>query len=232
MTLSFLRRRCLTIESGLDAGADAGWSLPLPLWERSDRIADVNAAVTLFVYTPPTISPGVSQAYRQASACMLRFKVLASVVPLLIAAAFARGGLLPGSRPCIAIGDTSVEIADLPWQAQLHVSFTDDPAAATVRVQIADSAEAADFAVVDDVDSPEAGACEANAATQLVAIFATPSAAAPVIYLSPDGPADYRIFVRSKSFTARDAAALIVGASGTPPPASRLALNISGLTLH
>jgi hypothetical protein len=35
-----------------------------------------------------------------------------------------------------------------------------------------------------------------------------------VIYLSHSGPADYRIFVRSKTFTARDAAALIVGASG------------------
>jgi hypothetical protein len=35
-----------------------------------------------------------------------------------------------------------------------------------------------------------------------------------VIYLSPDGPADYRIFVRSKTFTAREAAALIVGAGG------------------
>jgi hypothetical protein len=35
-----------------------------------------------------------------------------------------------------------------------------------------------------------------------------------VIYLSQTGPADYRIFVRSKTFTPRDAAALIVGASG------------------
>ena len=35
-----------------------------------------------------------------------------------------------------------------------------------------------------------------------------------MIYLSPDGPADYRIFVRSKTFTARDAAALVVGAGG------------------
>jgi hypothetical protein len=35
-----------------------------------------------------------------------------------------------------------------------------------------------------------------------------------VIYLSHDGPADYRIFVRSKTFSAREAAALIVGASG------------------
>jgi hypothetical protein len=145
---------------------------------------------------------------------MLRFKILASAVPLLIVAVFARGGLMPGPHPCIAIADTSVQIATVPWHADLHVSFTDDPALATVRVQLTDSAEAADFAVVDDVDSAETGACDANAATQLVAISAGPSGSAPVIYLSPEGPADYRIFVRSKTFSARDAAALIVGAGG------------------
>src|SRR4030088_208331 len=98
---------------------------------------------------------------------MLRIKILASVVPLIAVAVFARGGLLPGPRPCIAIADISVQITSIPWQAQLHVSLTDDSAAATLRVQIADSAEAADFAVVDDVDTAEAGACEANAATRL-----------------------------------------------------------------
>jgi hypothetical protein len=145
---------------------------------------------------------------------MLRFKILASAVPLIVAAVFARGELLPGTHPCITIGEASVQIASVPWQAQLHVSFTSDPAISTVRVQIADSADAADFAVVDDVDSPEAGACEANAMTRFVAISAHAAAAAPVIYLSHSGPADYRIFVRSKTFTARDAAALIVGANG------------------
>jgi hypothetical protein len=115
---------------------------------------------------------------------------------------------------CITIGEASLQIADLPWQAQLHVSFTSDPSAATVRVQISNSADAADFAVVDDIDGREAGACEANAAARFVAISAGRSMSAPVIYLSHDGPADYRIFVRSKTFTARDAAALIVGASG------------------
>jgi hypothetical protein len=120
--------------------------------------------------------------------------------------------LLPGTHPCIAVADTSVQIASMPWHADLHVAFTDDPAAATVRVQISDNPEAADFAVVDDVDSAESGACEANAATRLVAISATPAGGAPVIYLSHDGPADYRIFVRSKTFTLRDAAALVVGA--------------------
>src|SRR5471032_1066693 len=105
---------------------------------------------------------------------MLRFKILASAVPLLVVAVLARGELLPGQRPCIAIGDTSVQITSMPWQAQLQVSFTDDPATATVRVQISENAEAADFAVVDDIDSPEAGACEVNAGTRLVAISADP----------------------------------------------------------
>jgi hypothetical protein len=145
---------------------------------------------------------------------MLRFKILVSALPLIVAAAFARGELFPGPRPCITIGEASVQIAELPWQAQLHVSFTSDPKAATVRVQIADSADAADFAVVDDADSPEAGACEANATTRFVAISAARSVSSPVIYLSHAGPADYRVFVRSKTFTARDAAALIVGANG------------------
>ena len=145
---------------------------------------------------------------------MLRFKILASVVPLIVAAVFARDEFSTGSRPCIAIGGASVQIASLPWQAQLQVSFTSDPSTATVRVQLSESAGAADFAVVDDVDSREAGACEASGATRWVAISASPSATAPVIYLSQDGPADYRIFVRSKSFSVRDAAALLVGASG------------------
>jgi hypothetical protein len=89
-----------------------------------------------------------------------------------------------------------------------------------VRVQLTDNAAAADFAVLDDVDSAEAQAgsqgCEVNAATRFVAISANPSASEPVIYLSPDGPAHYRIYVSSKRFSPRDAAALIVGANGAP----------------
>ena len=145
---------------------------------------------------------------------MLRFRFLASAVPLIAAAFFARGGLTPTSHPCIAISDTSVTISDLPWHADLRVAFTDDPAAATVRVQISDSAEAADYAVVDDAGGGEPGACEANPATRFVSVTANPAAGAPVIYLSHDGPADYRIFVRSKTFSARDAAALVVSAGG------------------
>src|SRR6202012_2562416 len=143
---------------------------------------------------------------------MLRLKVLASVVPLAIAAFFAGGKLTSGSHPCIAVANTSVEIADLPWHADLHVAFTDDPAEATVRVQVTESAEAASFALADDSTAAEAGACEANPATQAVAISDTAASGAPIIYLSHDGPADYRIFVRSRTFSQREAAALVVGA--------------------
>ena len=145
---------------------------------------------------------------------MLRFNILASVVPLAVAAVFARGEFAGSPRPCIEISGTSLQIAALSWQAERHVSFTSDPSRATVRVQISDSAEAADFTVIDDIDTAETGACQSNAPPQLVAISTMPTASDPVIYLSQDGPADYRIFVHSKSFSARDAAALIVGARG------------------
>ena len=148
---------------------------------------------------------------------MLRFKVLASVVPLAVVALFARGEFSTGPRPCIEIAGASVQIAALSWQAERHVSFTLDPGRATVRVQISDSAEAADFTVIDDIDSTERGACESHSPPQLVAISSSPSPSEPVIYLSTEGPADYRIFVRSKSFSARDAAALIVSARGAQP---------------
>ncbi len=155
---------------------------------------------------------------------MLRFKILASTIPLILAVVFARSELVPAARPCVTLGETSLQIAPGPWQAQLNVSFTNDPALATVRVQIVDGAEAADFAVVDDIDNAEAGACEVTALTRFVAIAAFPSAAEPVIYLSQDGNADYRIFVRSKHFTSREAAALIVGASGRHPRMAAAAL--------
>ncbi|MET0969197.1 MAG: hypothetical protein ABWY18_08360 [Tardiphaga sp.] len=142
---------------------------------------------------------------------MLRFTILASTFPMALIAMFARGGIA-SSAPCIATGGITVQMAQAPWQAQAHVAFTDDPAQASVRVQIVDRAETADFAVIDDVESAESGACTATAATRFIGIAATPSGAEPVIYLTDSARADYRIYVHSRSFTPRNAAALIVGA--------------------
>lgn len=81
-----------------------------------------------------------------------------------------------------------------------------------MRVTLTDSAATADFVVVDDPAEAEDEACPLTPATQFVAVSTGGVHDAPVIYLSHDGPADYRIFVESRRFTARDAAALIVGA--------------------
>jgi hypothetical protein len=151
---------------------------------------------------------------------MLRFKVLFSIVPLMAAAVMARFELTPGPQPCVAVGSDAMRIATSPWHADLHVGFTDDPSLATVRVALADSADTADFAVVDDIGDAEDNGCAITQATRFVLISDSPPDGAPVIYLSQGGPAEYRIFVRSKRMTEWEAAALIVGARGLP---SRLA---------
>jgi hypothetical protein len=149
---------------------------------------------------------------------MLRLKIVASAVPLIAAAILARIELVPSQRPCIAIGTDTLQLASAPWHADLHVSFTDDPALATVRVALTDRAETADFAVIDDADETEDATCTATPSTQFVAVSAHRSIGAPMIYLSPDeSSADYRIFVRSKHFSAHEAAALIVGAHSDRP---------------
>ena len=145
---------------------------------------------------------------------MSRIKILASTIPLLLVALLGRGELAPAPTPCISNGHVALQIAAAPWQAQTTVSFTDDVAQATVRVQIVDAAETADFAVTDDAVPTEHGAtvCGGGASPRFVGISETAAPDDPVIYLSGNGDADYRVYVDSRTFTPREAAALIVSA--------------------
>jgi hypothetical protein len=153
---------------------------------------------------------------------MLRIRILASTIPLLLAGLFAGGGLSTGTHPCLILGDGPLQIAATPWQAGFHVGFTDDPARATARVQIVDQPETGDFTVTDDADTAEPAACAA-APARMIGIAASADRADAIIYLSRDAGADYRIFVRSKTVTAREAAALVV-AAGAPAHAVTAAL--------
>src|SRR3954463_16563747 len=103
---------------------------------------------------------------------MLRIGILASAVPLVLAGLFAHSELVPGPRPCIEAGGSSLQIAEAPWHADLPVAFTEYPQTATVRVQIVESSEAADFVMVDDENTAEANAC--GGAARFVAISAYP----------------------------------------------------------
>lgn len=144
---------------------------------------------------------------------MLRFKVLAVITLAMTAAVVGKIELSSAARPCIVVGADAVEIGSTPFHADLHVDFTDDPALATVRVALTDSPETADLVIVDDGTVADDKGCGATAATEFVALAADPAQSPPLrIYLTADGPADYRIFVRSTRVTARQAAALIVGA--------------------
>ncbi len=147
---------------------------------------------------------------------MGRWGILASVAPLVVFAALVREPLAAPSARCIATADGAVELAVRPWQAQTHVTFTDDPSAATIRVQSAAEPDVADFVVVDDVDDADTGC--GSSQRRLVGIAPQPLAGAPVIYLSAEPNADFRVFVRSKSFTAREAAALLVAARKVRTP--------------
>lgn len=152
---------------------------------------------------------------------MLRVKILASTIPLLLAGVVAGGELIPSASPCIALGRASMQIATAPWQNPLHVGFTDDPEVATVRVQIVDNADLADFTVIDGALTAEADSCTVTRETTFVRIADHVADTDPVIYLSREPGADYRVFVQSRAFSAREAAALVVGAGGRVRMAER-----------
>ena len=152
---------------------------------------------------------------------MLRVKILASTIPLLLAGVVAGGELIPSASPCIALGRASMQIATAPWQNPLHVSFTDDPEVPTVRVQIVDNPDLADFTVIDGARTAEADSCMVTRETTFVSIADHATHADPVIYLSREPGADYRVFVQSRAFSTREAAALVVGAGGRVRMAER-----------
>ena len=89
----------------------------------------------------------------------MRVTILASTIPLLLAGVVAGGEMIPSASPCIAMGRASMQIATAPWQNPLHVSFTDDPEYATVRVQVVDTADMADFTVTDGAMTADPDSC-------------------------------------------------------------------------
>lgn len=151
---------------------------------------------------------------------MLHFRMLASAIPLLTVGILAGGQFTPASQPCIVLGHSSVQLATASWQSPQHVSFTDDASRATVRVQLVDRPELADFTVTDDVDAsdeatPTRKGCPITALTRYVAIASHEKASEPIIYLS-DEPGNYRLYVNSTKVSVRDAAALLIGAAPRP----------------
>jgi hypothetical protein len=81
-------------------------------------------------------------------------------------------------------------------------------------VQLVQAAEIADLAIVEDNSASEADSCSLRGAARAITISAQPVPGAPVVYLSDEANADYRIYVDSTQISPQQAAALIVTARG------------------
>jgi hypothetical protein len=135
---------------------------------------------------------------------MLRLSILSSVIPLVLVGGAAHDWTAVPARNCFAAAT-----ADPSFRS---VAFTADPLAATVKVQIVDSAELADLAIVDDAEAADASACGLHDAARLVT--AQPRPGDPIVHLTREADADYRIYVDSRKISPEQAAAIIVGARG------------------
>jgi hypothetical protein len=137
---------------------------------------------------------------------MLRLAIASSVIPLALAGGVAHDWTSASTRQCLAAVSTAPSIR--------AIAFTDDPARATVRVQLVDGAELADLVIAEDATATEAEGCGLRDMARSITISSRPVAGQPVVYLSHEGDADYRVYLDSAQISARQAAALIVGARG------------------
>jgi len=127
----------------------------------------------------------------------------------------------PAAQACISIGDASYRTAILRG-ADLTVRIDPAAAAPDIRIQLAETADEADFVFVDDGDAEPS--CSGTRAKS-VRIDAGATAPDLVIGLAnATAPADYRIYVRSRRLSPEAVAALFAAAHA---PARRLAGRIA-----
>jgi hypothetical protein len=133
---------------------------------------------------------------------MLRLSILSSVIPLVLIGGVAHDWHSAAARQCFAAPSART------------IAFTTDPLAATVKVQIVSSAELADLAIVDEAGPSGPGHCGLDQAAKLVSVSAHPQPGEPIVLLTHEADADYRIYVDSQTISPEQAAALIVAARG------------------
>jgi hypothetical protein len=77
-------------------------------------------------------------------------------------------------------------------------------------MQLVDSAEMADFVLVDDFSGKEPAPCRSSTPIQTVTLDADTAAPDVTVNLSADGAvSDYKIYVHSVRYSQQDAAALL-----------------------
>lgn len=157
---------------------------------------------------------------------MLRIGILASVIPLLLTGGIVRDWFPADFQPCIPGATADVQVTRQSWQASRSVAFTDNPAEATIRVEIVDSPDMADLAIVDDGRSG-AAECAMAGAVRKITITHEPVPGEPVIHMSRQPGGDYRVYLASTRMSFQEAAALIVGARAGQERLTAAALRVA-----
>ena len=143
------------------------------------------------------------------SAKILVFLMLALAVP----ATAQTFGFSIGAAPqaCLLIGDAGYRTTTNNLGADLTVRIDPAAAAPDMRIQIAETADEADFVFVDDGNAPPT--CRHGArAIKSVKIDAAGTTPDLVVGFVTAAPADYRIYVRSRWLSPEATAALFAAA--------------------
>ena len=126
------------------------------------------------------------------------------VLVVAIPAATAGSFFASSDKPCVITGDSGYQISDSA-SANFTVRIDNAAAQSDLRMQLVDDAAAADFVLVDDGDA--VNACTDAAAIKSIRLDPGAAKADLTVALSR-ASADYKIYVRSASFSQQDAAAL------------------------
>jgi hypothetical protein len=137
------------------------------------------------------------------------------LILLMVAGIPAAAPPFSASSPdlCLAAGSLTYQVSPSASAVDFRVRI--EPRAVhpdlrpDLRIQLVDSVESADFAVVDDVGAARGSACSSTGLIKTVRVVADAGPADITISLSrDDADADLRLFVHSVRFGHRDVAAL------------------------
>ena len=137
-------------------------------------------------------------------------KTLVLIAALAVPAA-AHSTFAPAKQSlCFASGAATYQIARNIETPDFRIRVAERPDRADLRMQLVDSAEQADFVLVDDFSAEEPAPCRSAKPVRTVTLDTDGAKPDVTVRLSAEGgPADYRIYVHSVRFSHQDAAALL-----------------------
>lgn len=142
---------------------------------------------------------------------MNRIQQTAILIAVLAVPAAAHSMFAPAKEAlCFASGATTYKIARDTTAPDFRIKVAGDNARPDLRMQLVDSAEQADFVLVDDFSGAESQPCRSTTRIQTVALDTDAARPDVTVNLSTDTEASYyKIYVHSVRFSQQDAAALL-----------------------